>query len=117
MLWSQKRKRELKRYKCMMKQIVGGAFSGVFNPKMEEDIINALITESKVNPDPGLGFAVREKLLDSSIERLVTKMKDYIGSRVETYLKSIADRLTDRSIELRWNFRTNNCQNFCDNLI
>jgi hypothetical protein len=117
MLWSQKRKREPKRYKCMMKQVVGGAFAGVFNPKLEEDIIDSLISESKVIPDPGLGYAVREKLLDSSIERLVSKLKDYIGSRVKIYLKSIADRLIDRSIELRWNFRTNNCQNFCDSLI
>ena len=116
-IWPQKRKRIPKRYKCMMKQVVGGAFSGTFDLQLEGEIVNALIIESQKTPDPGLRVSVRAKRLDASIDRLVKMLRQYIGSRVEIYLNSIASRLVDPETKLQWNNRTNNCQMFCDSIL
>jgi hypothetical protein len=117
MLWTQKRERTPKRYKCMMKQVVGGAFAGILDAQMEEEIIDALITESQETIDPGLPVHVRATLLNASTDRLVGKLKKYLGSRIGKYLKSIISRLIHPTTKLRWNFRTNNCQMFCDSLL
>jgi len=101
----------------MMKQVVGGAFSGLFNEPVEEDIIQTLVLESKKIIDPGLDVTTQTELLDYSLGRLMSKLKLYIGPRVEIYLRSITNKLIDPAVTLRWDFQNNNCQNFCDNIL
>jgi len=116
-LWSQKRARTPKRYKCMMKQVVNGAFAGVFETEKEQDVIKALIVESQNEPDPGLTLADKMKLQDASLGRILDKLQAYLGPWVDKYLKSISDRLTANETALQWDFHSNNCQQFCDSLI
>ena len=115
-LWSQNRPRTPKRYKAIMKQVVGGAFCGFFSKDVEEDLINAVIGESTSIKDD-IPATQRAVLLDQSLDRLVERLKPYLSARIETYIDSISTRLLDPQTELRWNFRTNNCQTFCDSLI
>lgn len=100
-----------------MKQVVGGAFSGLFNLGVEDDIIDTLVRESSQLVEEGLSFSEKQMLLDQCTTRLLVKLKDYLGSRVETYLASIASRLLEPETELKWHYQSNNCQKFCDNLI
>lgn len=116
-LYSQYRPRPLKRYKAMMKQIVGGAFCGLFDIGRENEIIDLLIEESINLVDEGITADQKTKLLDHSVEKLLANIKTYLSSRIEVYLSNIAKRLLDPDIKLRWNFQSNNCQNFCDSLI
>ncbi|ERF76414.1 hypothetical protein EPUS_06972 [Endocarpon pusillum Z07020] len=116
-LYSQQREREPKRYKTIMKQVVGGAFSCFFKEKLEDEIIDALIEASHQIVDPGLGAAVAAAILEECLQILMAKLKEYLGPRISLYLASLAKRLVDVAVPLRWDFHTNNCQNFCDNLL
>ncbi|KAM5363050.1 hypothetical protein ACJZ2D_012235 [Fusarium nematophilum] len=116
-LYSQIRPRVPKRYKAFMKQVVGGAFCGFFNSDQEEDLIDALVEESHRFIDDGISFNQKEELLKQAGNRLVSKLKHYLGSRVQKYVSSIATQLLDPEMDLGWNFRSNNCQMFCDRLI
>lgn len=100
-----------------MKQVVGGAFCSFFDHDNEMDVINALIEESNRLIEDGISFDDKEKLLKQGTDRLIVKLKDYLGPRVEAYISSITAQLLDPETELRWNFRSNNCQMFCDSLI
>ncbi|KAJ3542509.1 hypothetical protein NM208_g4061 [Fusarium decemcellulare] len=116
-LHSQVRPRVPKRYKAFMKQVAGGAFSGFFDQDLEEDLIDAFVEESTLLIDEGLGYAEQEMMLIQSTKRLLAKIMEYLGPRVDVYISSIAARLLDPELELRWHFRSNNCQMFCDRLI
>ncbi|KAI9158135.1 hypothetical protein HJFPF1_06125 [Paramyrothecium foliicola] len=116
-LYSQSRQRVPKRYKALMKQVVGGAFCGFFDNAAEEDILDVLVDESQRLVDEGISSTEKNALLEQSTNRLFVKIKPYLSKRIEQYIESVATRLLDPELELRWNFRTNNCQTFCDNLI
>lgn len=100
-----------------MKQVAGGAFCGLFDEHIEDDLVEALLAESQQPEKPGLGVARNTKRFDESIERLVRKLKRYLGSRVKVYLESIVRKLLDPQISVRWDVFSNNCQDFCNNLI
>ena len=118
-LWSQVRPVEKpKRYKAVMKQVVGTPFAGLSNQKLECEIIRDLVSASQRRfDDPGLPRSEQRKLLDQLLEGLLSKIKELIGSRIAIYLKSITSRLLDPGTNLRWSATQNNCQNFCDALI
>ncbi|KAF4982823.1 hypothetical protein FZEAL_1615 [Fusarium zealandicum] len=116
-LHSQVRPRVRKRYKAFMKQIAGGAFCSFFDPEVEDKLIDAFIAESDRLVEDGLSFTEKETMLEQSVKRLTSRLKEYLGSRIETYMSSITARLLDPGVQLRWHFRSNNCQTFCDNLI
>ena len=116
-LYRLERSREPKRYKAILKQVAGGAFSGLFSQTLEERILDLLIRKSQETPDDGLGAAEKAMVLDKALEEILSVLKPYLSSRIEIYIQSIVDRLLDAKIELKWNFQTNNCQTFCDSLI
>lgn len=99
-----------------MKQVVGGAFSGLFDEAMGNDIIETVIHETSRLKD-GLSVAQRGIVLDEILEVVMKSLRPYLTSRIETYIDSITHRLLDPDVELRWHYETNNCQSFCNNLI
>jgi hypothetical protein len=44
---------------------------------MEEETVDALITESQHTADPGLPVDVQAKALDNTLDRLVSKLKEH----------------------------------------
>lgn len=115
-LYKQNRRRTPKRYKAMMKQVVGGAFCSFFDENVEDELVVAVITETMLLKE-GMSVARRNEVLEEILERLIVKMKAYLSSRIEVYLASIVARLIDPAVALAWTFQENNCQVFCDNLI
>ncbi|KAE8420152.1 hypothetical protein BDV36DRAFT_307202 [Aspergillus pseudocaelatus] len=122
-LWQQQRQLgQPKRYKALMKQIVGAPFTGVLSQKpeseQENEIIELLVAASKQPFDnPGLPIMEQQKILDVTISSVLEKLKDLLNSRVKVYLTSIARRLLDTENILTWSATSNNCQNFCNSLI
>lgn len=116
-LYSQRRPRSNKRYKTVMKQVVGGAFCGFFGQASEDNIIDALLEESLALVETGIPATEKNTRMDQSVGRIMTTLKSYLAPRVEVYLRSIVARLLDPDNELRWNFFNNNCQKFCDTII
>ncbi|KAM0553391.1 hypothetical protein ACHAPJ_007405 [Fusarium lateritium] len=116
-LYTQNRPRYPKRYKAFMKQVVGGAFCDFFESGIEDELIDAFMYESTCLVEDGMTFAEQEALLEQSTKRLLLHVKEYLGSRVQAFVSSIAARLLDPEIQLRWHYRANNCQAFCDKLI
>ncbi|KAK0616944.1 hypothetical protein B0T14DRAFT_605114 [Immersiella caudata] len=116
-LYSQHRPRTPKRYKAMMKQVVGGAFCGFFDQPTENQIIDALLEESLRIVETGLKVTEKNAQMEQCVTRIMSTLKGYLSSRIEAYISSIVERLLDPSVELRWNFISNNCQTFCDNII
>jgi hypothetical protein len=116
-LYSQKRPRQPKRYKTIMKQVIGGTFCGFLNETLESEIIEYLVSESQQSIEVCLSPTDEESLLSQAVERLMKRMKRYLGPHIGAYLDSITGKLLDPGVELLWNFRTNNCQKFCDQLI
>ena len=98
-----------------MKQVAGGAFSGLSNELLEEKIIDTLLHESHRRFD--MSPSDEEAMLEQSTDKIVALLKRLIGPRIEVYLQSIASRLLNPSTNLHWNFRTNNCQTFCNSLL
>ena len=119
-LWSQtpQPKRIPKRYKAVMKQVVGIPFSGLLDQDLERNIIFELVHSSaQESVDPGLHATNQRGFIDNSLTRLVTLVKALISSRVKAYLQSITALLLSPSTNLEWSATSNNCQNFCDSLI
>lgn len=116
-LYSQRRPRSNKRYKTVMKQVVGGAFCGFFDQASEDNIIDALLEESLALVETGIPATEKNTRMDQSVGRIMTTLKSYLAPRVEVYLRSIVARLLNPDNELRWNFFNNNCQKFCDTII
>ena len=107
-----------KRYKAVIKQVVGVAFSGLLDQQLEREIITGLVTASKRRlDDPGLHASEQRKLMDESLDWLLSKIKVLINSRVKIYLRSVASSLLDPATNLHWSATKNNCQNFCDALV
>ncbi|ENH63159.1 hypothetical protein FOC1_g10009050 [Fusarium oxysporum f. sp. cubense race 1] len=116
-LYVQDRPRHPKRYKAFMKQVVGGAFCDFFESGIEDELIDAFIHESNCLTEDGLTFAEQEAMLKQSTKRLLLHVKEYLASRVQAYISSITARLLDPEVQLKWHYRDNNCQAFCDKLI
>jgi hypothetical protein len=93
----------------MAKQIVGGAFCGFLDEDAEEHIIDILIDGSSKTQS--------EKIPHDAIATIMLELKHYLIDHVELHLSTIASKLTDKRFELAWNFSSNACKDFCDNLL
>ncbi|KAH6651227.1 hypothetical protein F5144DRAFT_589499 [Chaetomium tenue] len=114
-LYSHNRPRSVKRYKAMMKQVVGGAFCNFFDPASEDTLIDMFLAESERVENEGLSVADKGKLMDGAVERLMPSLKKYLVLRVEDVIDSLVSRLLE--VDLKWHPENNNCQSFCDGLI
>ncbi|RGP80189.1 hypothetical protein FLONG3_1723 [Fusarium longipes] len=109
-----------KRYKAMMKQVVGVPFSGsdTLSRDQELSVVHDILTACEQPfDDPGLPTTDQLKLLDSALEPALTKLKALLGSRLKVYLGSISERLLNKDVKLAWSATNNNCQTFCSSLI
>jgi uncharacterized membrane protein YgcG len=110
--------RRPKRYKTSLKQVVGGLFSGFVNAGLEDEIIAQVIASSHSDLESPEDHPLeRKRAWNAVLIPIISNLRLLNGSRVETLLRSITQRLLDSSIDLKWDRRTNNCQMFCDNLI
>ncbi|KAL8299181.1 hypothetical protein RB593_009180 [Gaeumannomyces tritici] len=103
-IWQQYRPlRSLKRYKAIMKRVVGAPFTGALAHGAEVEIVDGLLAASR-RPfdDPGLLVSDQRALLAGALDPVLRKFKSLIGSRVKTYLESIAGRLLDPETKLTW---------------
>ncbi|KAK6528282.1 hypothetical protein TWF281_009528 [Arthrobotrys megalospora] len=118
-LWQQGRSQHTpKRFKAIMKQVIGSPFTGLLDGNLEDSIINALITSSQqAFNDPGLSRQDQARWLKSLVTPILKDLKILLANRVSIYISSIVSRLLDQGTNLKWSATTNNCQNFCDSLI
>lgn len=120
-IWQQNRQcRSRKRYKAVMKQIVGIPFTGAVSrdAEAESEIIDDLITASHCQfDDQALPVADQQSILAHILDLLMDKLKSLIESRVKIYLGSITEQLLDPHTTLAWSATTNNCQDFCNALL
>jgi hypothetical protein len=110
-------KRFAKRYKAAMKQVVGGLFSGLFDRKLEEQIVGELIDESQRRIEEGFSVQEQKRIENAAADRITVLLKELTSRHVDLYLESLCARLLDSTVQLRWDRKTNNCQNFCDAMI
>ncbi|GIJ86992.1 hypothetical protein Asppvi_005891 [Aspergillus pseudoviridinutans] len=119
-VWQQMRPvtNHTKRYKAIMKQVVGAPFSGLLSQSDELDIVRDILTASRRPFDNhGLPASDKQRILDSALEPVLQKVKKLLKSRVNIYLDSITKRLLDPTVNIKWSATTNNCQNFCNSLV
>jgi len=116
-VYHQQRPRKDKRYKAMAKQVVGGAFSGLFDRETELNIANALVEEAGTSALDEMNRKEKDHRIEKSINLLFAKVQTYLSSRVEEYVDRIVQRLLDPNTALRWDLKENSCQTFCDKLI
>ncbi|KAL4784227.1 hypothetical protein BJX76DRAFT_357191, partial [Aspergillus varians] len=117
-LWWQERPSNPKRFKAIMKQVVGVPFTGVLDQGLEEKVIDALVNASKEPfDDPGLRRQDRSQWIKRLLEPILTDLEELIAPQLSIYIDSIVSRLLHPEVNLRWSPTTNNCQNFCDALI
>ncbi|UNI15712.1 hypothetical protein JDV02_002218 [Purpureocillium takamizusanense] len=115
-LWKSKQPAtQPKRYKAIMKQVVGLPFSGMLPHDAELEIVKDLLDASEsMNDRPD----TKEKDGGAShIQAAMEKLKAIIGSRARTYLRHVADVLTSPSTNLTWSPKQNNCLTFCNKIV
>lgn len=108
-----------KSHRAAMKQVVGMPFAGLHNKDLELEIIRDLAAASKrlLSGMGGLTQAKRRQVLEELLENLLSKVRQLIGSRVQVYLRRVAERLFDPTTNIAWSSKTNTCQDFCDSLL
>lgn len=104
-VFSQNRPRAPKRYKLMMKQVVGGTFCGFLEPAAESLIVELLVE------------GCMAKDFSSNVHQVLNKVKALLTEPVEHMLQTISERLTDSKFNIRWSSASNNCRDFCDKLL
>ncbi|KIN07110.1 hypothetical protein OIDMADRAFT_67317, partial [Oidiodendron maius Zn] len=117
-IWWQDRPRgKPKRFKSIMKQVIGSPFTGLLDKSLETGIIDGLVAASKALDNDELSPGDRAEWLKCLLEPMIKDLKVLIGSQLSIYLESIVSHLLDPKTSLRWTPMSNNCQNFCDALI
>jgi hypothetical protein len=117
-LWCQDRPRNFKRYKCVMKQVVGTPFTGVLDKDLEEGIISSLLSASKFAfDDPCLAHDKRKEWLKQLLCPIMRNLRELLQRPLAIYLDSITSQLLSPSTKLAWSISNNNCQNFADAII
>lgn len=108
-VWKQEFDSGLKRYKAIMKQVVGSPFGDFPNSGEEREIVRAVA-------DAGNSKTEAEEY-DAVLESILGKLKAVLGARLSTYLGSIATKLLDPETALIWDPSTNSCQQFCNSVL
>ncbi|RAL11933.1 uncharacterized protein BO97DRAFT_478319 [Aspergillus homomorphus CBS 101889] len=122
-LWRQQRPvGNPKRYKAIMKQVVGvpftSALSGSSHAEQESEIIWLIVAASRGYFDhPGLPAKDQRKRLDAALQQIMDKLKALLEPRANVYLQRIAQKLLDPNTTITWSAISNNCQTFCNSLI
>ncbi|KAL3465356.1 hypothetical protein BJX64DRAFT_285615 [Aspergillus heterothallicus] len=123
-LWFWDQARIGRRYKAIMKQVVGTPFTEYAETGLETRIIDALILASKEPPLLDSTSNVSENNNEAVTERLghilapiIRDLKELLALRLSVYLNSLVSRLLDPDVTLRQSRRTKNYAEFCGALI
>ncbi|ORY16587.1 hypothetical protein BCR34DRAFT_671613 [Clohesyomyces aquaticus] len=117
-LWHQKRPRNTKRFKSVVKQVVGTPFTGILERTLEDRLVDSLISASKnAFDDPGLKTDKRKEWLKKLLTPILSDLRMLLAPSLAIYLESIASQLLKPSTKLAWSISNNNCQNFADALM
>ena len=103
-----------------VKRIYGGAFSGR-DPRlhqMEEAVARRLMTASdSFRYLPSKSVRANYKRLHAEAAKVTSLVREIINHDVNQYLKRFSAALLDLKLSLRWNARSNTCQDFADNIL
>ncbi|KAL3707712.1 hypothetical protein TMatcc_005693 [Talaromyces marneffei ATCC 18224] len=102
--------RHLTNYKAVMKQVVGAPFSGLLPQDPERALVCDILDASQSLSSTGAD-------LGQSFDKLLGSLRNIMGSRVQIYIDSIAERLLNPATRLARNATQNNYQHFCNSLI
>ena len=120
-VFRQQRPPQNRRYKGILKQVMGGAFCGFIDGKAEDELLEALIDASqrlsKADETQTLPVQVESQVRDSELDGIMAKLQDYMGSRIELYISTVAGFLRDLEVNIRWDRQSNDHQTFCHHLI
>lgn len=119
-----------KRYKAIMKQVVGLPFSTLPDGGEERDIIKVVVEASGSPPlssqtakeleataPPSYPSENEAEEHDAMLESILGKLKVVLGARLRVYLQSITEKLLDQGTEITWNSSANTCQHFCTSIL
>lgn len=98
-----------------MKQVVGGAFSGFFDPVLEDQIVQDLIEYSRF--EQKVSIAHRMMKIRKGTEKITNQIEKLLGSRIWQFLNKITARIFDPTVPLEWDALSNNCQFFSDAIL
>jgi hypothetical protein len=116
--WQNRVERHTKRYKTALKQVIGGLFSGLCQTTLENEVVELIMDASTRDLDnPGDPIKVREHLWKETLDPILEKLRLLMNDRVQKMLSSVAQKLSNRTITIQWDKTTNNCQDFCFNLL
>ena len=108
----------VRRIKACLKQIVGGAFTGLRNNDREQEVIRLLAEEGrKCRNNPRWTQARNGRNFERGVGKIFTALKQILNPKFIILSKAILGRLFDKSVPLEWNVRKNHCQAFCNALI
>lgn len=103
-----------------VKRVYGGAFSGrdARLHQKEEAVVLSLINASEAfRYLPSKSVKANYNRLHTEAAKVTSLVREYINHDVNTYLKRFSSVLLDHSTVLRWDARSNTCQDFADNLL
>ncbi|MCJ1249617.1 hypothetical protein MMC30_006843 [Trapelia coarctata] len=103
-----------------IKQVYGGAFSGYREElhQKEKTVIDLLVKVSEsLTLDPFKSVTVNRKALHSAADVVLEALQELIGDGVDTHLERLSAKLLQRETVLRWNARSNSCQDFTNSLL
>ena len=103
-----------------VKRIYGGAFSGrdARLHQMEEAVVSGLMTASNCfRYLPSKSVRANYNRLQAEAAKVTSLVREMINHDVDQYLKRFSAALLDHKLPLRWNARSNTCQDFADNIL
>lgn len=103
-----------------VKRIYGGAFSGrdARLHQREEAVVRRLMTPSNsFRYLPSKSVSANYNRLHAEAAKVTSLVREMINHDVNLYLKRLSTALLDHKIVLRWNARSNTCQDFANNIL
>lgn len=111
---------EDRRFLASIKQVYGGTFSGYRTElhQKEKTVIDLLVTVSdSLIVNPSKSAAMNRKILHSAAAVVLKALQELINPGVDAHLERLSTTLLQRETVLRWNVRTNSCQDFTNSLL
>ncbi|PKS05019.1 hypothetical protein jhhlp_008385 [Lomentospora prolificans] len=101
-----------KRYKVIMKQVVGASFMECPEEGLERDIIKSIVAAAQAKADER-----RSTEKHSALDSIMAMFRDLVSSWIHAYMKSIVALLLDPRTNLTWSPDRNSCQHFCNSIL
>jgi len=123
-IYKQRRRRTRRRLNMVVKQVIGGLFSGYETgwSEMETKVIDNLVflANDVYHPDEKKSRNFNKRQADelwTATKDIVKLLRDTLDADVSSHLRRLAERLFDPHFKIQWSQYRNNCQIFCDKLL